>query len=618
MSILSQIFPPCPTFTEKDLPDLKGKVYIVTGAAAGIGLELARMLYGKNGTVYIATRSVEKINRAFGNIKASYPNSQGTLQELVLDLANLATIKPAVQKFLAQEQRLDVLFHNAGVMVTPVDAKTVQGHELQLGTNTIGPFLLTRLLEPILVSTAKQSPTGSVRIVWVASIIALGTPKGGVVWDKQLDGPTLLDSPGANYMQSKAGLVFLAHEYARKLGKEGILSMSLHPGLTKTELQRHMPAPVRALMGIVFKGPEAGALTEIFAGFSPEITQENNGRYIIPWGRFGPLPEHVSAGLKSKDEGVSILMVHWQNIHTPINLDATLPVQVETLFPLIKPDPEPSDPTLTFTSQRRISGTFFPLNSAQQDFKLQSGYSAYSFASRGAMAEQRNESASKAKFTFIPLDQLEKWKMTLKCLYGATVVVSMEEGKYDLDLSIVELPKAKILTEEEIRNKEPQEKRAMIVSSQQIIKWFPKWEQYIVATATVTPAGSFGVVHLPFKGKGFLDLVGIAHEAPTTDEESALASLANHLDETRIDQLIFSSVHQLLDPALPKWLSHDLRSLGHARWLEVAYQFGLEDIFQRAAWQRPTSPATVTRKLARVRSTRMIASKPKNTTSMVG
>ncbi|KAH6638588.1 hypothetical protein BKA67DRAFT_528795 [Truncatella angustata] len=297
MSVASQIFPPCPTFTEKNLPDLIGKVYIITGAAAGIGQELAKMLYGKNATVYIATRSLEKIKHAIEVMQVSHPQSQGRLEPLLIDLADLATIKSAVQKFLSKEQRLDVLFHNAGVMVTPVDARSTQGHELQLGTNAVGPYLLTKLLEPILVRTAKHLPAGSVRIVWVASIIALGTPKGGIVWDEKTGGPDVLDSSGSNYMQSKAGVVFLGHEYARKLGEHGIISVSLHPGILKTELQRHLPAVVRGVM------VEAGAYTEIYAGLSPEVTLENNGRYIIPWGRFGLLPDHVSVGLRSKEEG---------------------------------------------------------------------------------------------------------------------------------------------------------------------------------------------------------------------------------------------------------------------------------------------------------------------------
>lgn len=61
----------------------------------------------------------------------------------------------------------------------------------------------------------------------------------------------------------------------------------------------------------MFKGPKAGAVTEIFAGFSPEVTQEQNGRYIIPWGRFGVLPDHVAVGLRSEAEGGNGLAIRF-------------------------------------------------------------------------------------------------------------------------------------------------------------------------------------------------------------------------------------------------------------------------------------------------------------------
>ncbi|KAF7518173.1 hypothetical protein G7054_g13546 [Neopestalotiopsis clavispora] len=314
MSLPSQIVPPCPTFTEEHIPDLKGNVYLITGAATGIGLELAKMLYGKNATVYIATRSLTKIHSAIDSIRESWPNSSGRLEYILLDLSDLSSIKPAVDKFMSQEQQLNVLFHNAGVMNTPADSKSKQGHELMLATNAIGPFLLTELLKPVLLSTAKSCLSGSVRVVWVSSIIALGTPKGGIVWDKDIEAPKLHDSPSSNYMQSKAGVVYLSHEYAQDLGRHGIISVSLHPGFLKTELQRNFPAPLRALMGVVFKGPKAGAVTEIFAGFSPEVTMDRNGAYIIPWGRFGPLPDHVAAGLKSQEDGgngMSVRFTKW-------------------------------------------------------------------------------------------------------------------------------------------------------------------------------------------------------------------------------------------------------------------------------------------------------------------
>ncbi|KAI0381293.1 NAD(P)-binding protein [Hypomontagnella monticulosa] len=304
MSQFSQLFPPCPKFTDKDVPDQSGKVFIVTGGATGVGFEVSRILYEKNATVYIATRSASKIQNAIDNIKKQCANSQGRLETMVLNLANLETIKPAVEEFLSKEQRLDVLFNNAGVMGTGPEEKTVHGHELQMGTNTLGPFHLSRLLEPILLKTAEQQKApGSVRLVWVSSMLDIGTPKGGVVWDPNADQPLVHSEMMANYMQSKAGVTFIAHEFANRLGNSGIISTSLHPGMLKTELQRHMPAPARAVMGVVFKGPIYGAYTELFAGFSPEIASKENGGYIIPWGRVGSVPEHMAPGMRSKQQG---------------------------------------------------------------------------------------------------------------------------------------------------------------------------------------------------------------------------------------------------------------------------------------------------------------------------
>lgn len=166
---LSQFFPPKPQFTEKDIPDLRGKVYIVTGSNTGVGKELAQILYAKNGKVYIAARSEEKAGKAIEDIKKAAPNSAGTLVFLRLDLANLTTIKASVAHFLANENKHHVLFNNAGVMNPEQGSKTIQGNELQLGVNNISPFLFTKLLTPVLISTAKSEPIGTVRVVWVSS-----------------------------------------------------------------------------------------------------------------------------------------------------------------------------------------------------------------------------------------------------------------------------------------------------------------------------------------------------------------------------------------------------------------------------------------------------------------
>src|SRR5690242_21285355 len=96
-SQLSQFLPPKPVFTEADVASQKGRVFLVTGGASGIGLELAKILYQKGGRVYIAGRSEENARRAIHEIQAGAPSpSDGSLDFLHLDLSDLTTIPPAV------------------------------------------------------------------------------------------------------------------------------------------------------------------------------------------------------------------------------------------------------------------------------------------------------------------------------------------------------------------------------------------------------------------------------------------------------------------------------------------------------------------------------------------
>jgi retinol dehydrogenase-12 len=124
---LSAIFPPAPIFTDKNLTSLSGKVYIVTGAASGVGYELAKILYSAGGSVYIAARSTSRCQGAIDKIKTETHGvsgkARGRLESMVIDLADLATVKPAVEQFMKQETRLDVLFHNAAVMTPPAGSK---------------------------------------------------------------------------------------------------------------------------------------------------------------------------------------------------------------------------------------------------------------------------------------------------------------------------------------------------------------------------------------------------------------------------------------------------------------------------------------------------------------
>ncbi|EOD43139.1 putative short-chain dehydrogenase protein [Neofusicoccum parvum UCRNP2] len=216
------------------------QVIIVTGGYAGIGYELCKILYRKNGTIYMAGRSKDKYEEAVGKLRVEVPSSKGSLTFLQLDLARLDTIKASAEAFLEKEKRLDVLVNNAGVMFPPDGSKTEAGYELQIATNGLGPFLFTRHLFPILCSTAASSPPNSVRVTWAASLaIDLMAPDVGMEFDENGD-PKNFANNKTNYGQSKVANLFLAVEFAKRCEKHGILSISWNPGNIKTDLYRHI------------------------------------------------------------------------------------------------------------------------------------------------------------------------------------------------------------------------------------------------------------------------------------------------------------------------------------------------------------------------------------------
>ncbi|OAQ64726.1 short-chain dehydrogenase [Pochonia chlamydosporia 170] len=278
---------PKPVLTEENLPDQTGKVHLVTGGYTGLGKELTSILYRHNATIYVAGRSEDKAATAIADITAKNPESTGRLEFLHLDLSDLTTIKPAVDKFIANEKRLDVLVNNAGVMMCPKGSKGKQGHELQLVTNCLGPFLFTKGLVPILKETAITSPPGSVRVIWASSLVAnLLSPTGGVKLGED-DAPQISSFQPTNYGQSKAANNFYAAEFSRRYGGDGILSVAFNPGNLATELQRHLD-PVNLLTAKLINHPARfGAYTELYAGWSPDITVEDGGMFVIPWGRKG-------------------------------------------------------------------------------------------------------------------------------------------------------------------------------------------------------------------------------------------------------------------------------------------------------------------------------------------
>jgi NAD(P)-dependent dehydrogenase (short-subunit alcohol dehydrogenase family) len=299
----SQLFPPSPSLTERNLPSQKGKVFIVTGGASGIGRELASILFQAGGKVYIAGRSEVNAKQCIEDINLSIndTSSAGQLEYLPLDLADLKSIRSSAEAFKNKESKLDVLWNNAGISLPPTGIVSKQGHELQMGTNCLGPFLFTQLLLPLLKTAAQGSPQGSVRVVWTSSLMVdLSAPKGGMVMADLASPP---HDKTKNYTASKTGNWFLASELAREVGQYGILSLTQNPGSLSTNLLRNAKWVKLASSPLLYHA-KMGAYTELWAGLSSELTIGMNGGYVIPWGKVHPSPrEDLLDALKSVEEG---------------------------------------------------------------------------------------------------------------------------------------------------------------------------------------------------------------------------------------------------------------------------------------------------------------------------
>ena len=186
---------------------------------------LAGILYQRNAKVYIAARSQSKTDAVITELKEKHPASTGELVFLSLQLDDLSAIKATADAFLARESRLDVLWNNAGVMTPPQGSTSAQGHELQIGVNNLGHFLLTNLLRPALEKAAKETASkGSVRVVWVSSSAADFAPKPAIDFEN-MDYKLRDEGIWQKYGRSKAGNQLHASEFARRTAGTGIISL---------------------------------------------------------------------------------------------------------------------------------------------------------------------------------------------------------------------------------------------------------------------------------------------------------------------------------------------------------------------------------------------------------
>jgi NAD(P)-dependent dehydrogenase (short-subunit alcohol dehydrogenase family) len=253
---------------EERVPDLDGKLVIVTGANSGIGFEAAIILATKGARVVMACRNLEKSEVAFEKVKSV--SKRGEVELIKLDLADFYSIRIFADKVRSKFGLIDILVNNAGVMATPY-GKTGDGFEMQFGTNHLGHFLLTGLL------LDRINPLKGSRVVTISSIAHFN---GHIKFD-DINSEKSYNRMKA-YRQSKLANLLFTYELQRRLVEAGskIISVSVHPGISATSIV-DLPPVLEWLKDAVLMDPIKGALPTIMGATDPSL---KGGEFIGPSG----------------------------------------------------------------------------------------------------------------------------------------------------------------------------------------------------------------------------------------------------------------------------------------------------------------------------------------------
>jgi NAD(P)-dependent dehydrogenase (short-subunit alcohol dehydrogenase family) len=264
-------------WTAADVPDLHGRLAIVTGASSGIGLEAARVLARHGARVVLACRDADKARDAQAQIRASAPDTPVQVQQL--DLASLASVRKAADELIESTDRIDLLINNAGQMWPP-RSFTEDGFEQQFGVNHLGHFALTGLL----LDHMRQVP-GS-RVVTVSS----GGHRRGTMEFEDLNWERTKYNAANAYGRSKLANLMFTYELQRRLAaaEAETIAVAAHPGMVPTPLMRHAKGALRLVVGVVLKvagqrDAALGALPTLRAATDPAV---RGGEYYGPDGRY--------------------------------------------------------------------------------------------------------------------------------------------------------------------------------------------------------------------------------------------------------------------------------------------------------------------------------------------
>mmetsp|Transcript_12316 Transcript_12316/g.14316 ORF Transcript_12316/g.14316 Transcript_12316/m.14316 type:complete len:299 (+) Transcript_12316:139-1035(+) len=259
---------------EKDVPDLSGKVIVITGGNSGIGFEAAKIFAQKNATVVLGCRNKERGEKAVADLLELHPNA--SVEFMPLELSSLAAIEKFVQLFDEKYDKLDILCNNAGLMALNERCETEDGFEMQWGVNVFGHFALTMQI----MDKLERADEGG-RIVNVASLVAF-TCFG-------IDFNNLDSKQGYNkwsrYGETKLANIMFTHCLNRKLKEKGleIEAVSCHPGYSATNLQKDTAA--ESTTAYVAQSSAMGALPTVMAALDPSLNgDEFVGPAALAWG----------------------------------------------------------------------------------------------------------------------------------------------------------------------------------------------------------------------------------------------------------------------------------------------------------------------------------------------
>jgi NAD(P)-dependent dehydrogenase (short-subunit alcohol dehydrogenase family) len=255
-------------WTASDIPSQHGRLALITGGNAGIGLETAYALAGAGAAVILAGRNADALDRAAGSVRTRTPGA--SVETVVLDLADLASVRAAADTVRATGRPLDLLVNNAGVMAVPERRTTKDGFELTFGTNHYGHFALTGCLLPALLAAPRP------RVITVSAMASRW--KSAELVDL---GSEQRYAPMRAYAKSKLANVVFSAELGRRAQKSArtggpaLLAVAVHPGTANTGIQRNYGRVVRLLTGTVVarlaNTPEQAALPTLYAAARDDI-----------------------------------------------------------------------------------------------------------------------------------------------------------------------------------------------------------------------------------------------------------------------------------------------------------------------------------------------------------